>query len=1124
MAQTQSGTVFVGRDRELRELLDALDDAKSGRGRVILLGGEPGIGKSRLADELAIRARDRGCQVLWGHCWEDAGAPAYWPWVQALRAYLRSVDLSEIRRHLGSGARDIALMLPELHDLFSDLPTPSDVAAESARFRLFDSTAALLRNAAKARPMLVVLDDLHAADTPSILLLQFLASQLSEMPLLLVGTYRDIELTPDHALTSAIAELSREPLTRRLMLSGLAVDAVEQFIEAAADARPRRHLVAAIWRETSGNPLFVEEALRLLAAEGHLDQVADLPSLRVAVPAGVRAVIARRIGHLTKASVRTLGLAAALGPEFSLDVLRRIADVAVESDELIEEPLASGLLVRLSGAPGRCRFSHGLVRETLYDEFTPTRRGQLHRRIGQVLEDIYSASIDAHLPELAFHYYEAATAGQENLSEGEGEGLGAKAIDYARRAGDAAAMSLAYEEAARFYRMALAVLNTGARPDDPATLAVLLSLGEANTWAGTVDDARTAFLNAAEIAKRLGAARDLARAALGLGGRHSWTRPGRETALIPLLQEALVMLEGSDKHLRLRLLTRLACAWRATPERRGDSAALSQEAIDIAHALDDAASLSFALAGRFWATCWPENPEERLPIAREIAGIAKSLGTRERIAEAHLLLFLSLTELGRMTEARAESASLIRIVEELRQPPKQWMEPQIRTLLALLSGEFEVAEALVSSEMSSRYRLTPASDDVSTARMHRFLLRREQGRIAEEEASVRASIDDFPWYPVHRAALACLLFDVGEESEAHDVLADLAFDGFRALVPDNEWLLGMCLVGEACALLGDELIAASMYERLSPYAGRHAVGFTEGSVGAVDRYLGLLAATLGRLDTADSHLATAIELNDRMGARPWTAHSQHDLAQVLVRRDLPGDRERARQLDREAFTTAARLGMSLARQVDGQADVGPASSHPVAILSGTCRREGEYWTIEFGLEAFRVRDTKGVRFLASLLAAPGIDVHALELTRLISPNAGAGRTRDSSLSTDGLGDAGPILDAEAKSAYRQRLLDIRVERDEAENWNDPERLARLIAEEEALTHELTVALGMGGRDRAVNSAAERARVSVTRAIRSALLRIRLESPALGEHLEATIRTGTFCSYLPDPRAPITWHP
>jgi predicted ATPase len=295
-------------------------------------------------------------------------------WVQALRSYLRAAEIDDLRRQLGAGASDVAQMLPELHDLFPNLPPPPVADADSARFRLFDSTVRFLGEAARARPMVLVIDDLQAADTPSVLLLGFLARQLADMPLLVVATFRDVDLTPSHPLSLAIDEMAREPGTRILTLSGLTRDAVDRFIFARAGNTPSDRLVATIWRETTGNPLFVGEAIRLLSAEGNLEGVDDVPSLRVAVPASIRAVIARRIGHLDPATAQALGLAAALGPEFSLDILRRIGEYAPdEALGLVEDAIEAGLIVPVAGVLGRYRFYHDLVRETLDDDLSPRR-------------------------------------------------------------------------------------------------------------------------------------------------------------------------------------------------------------------------------------------------------------------------------------------------------------------------------------------------------------------------------------------------------------------------------------------------------------------------------------------------------------------------------------------------------------------------------------------------------------------------------------------------------------------------------------------------------------------------------------------------------------------------------
>ncbi|MGH2429103.1 MAG: ATP-binding protein [Candidatus Limnocylindria bacterium] len=408
MTEQQTSAPFLGRDAEIDELLSGLDQAEQGRGRLFLLGGEPGIGKSRLADELASRAREREHLVLWGRGWEDAGAPPYWPWVQVLRAYVRNTERDVVRRHMGAGASDIVQMLPELRDLFADLAPPSGTDSDAARFQLFDSATTFLRNAASDRRVLIIIDDLQAADTPSIRFLRFLASQLGEMPLLVLGTYRDVELTPEHPLTAAIAEMAREPITRILVLKGLGRDALRRFIGASVGAAPDDRVVTAVARGTKGNPLYVGEAVRLLSAEGRLDELAAAPSPHVAVPAGIRAVIGRRLARLAEGTRHALAIGAMVGPEFGLELLRTVADVdSTDLVDALDEAVREGLLVSVGGAGGRFRFSHDLVRETLYDELTPGARMRLHRRVAEGLEHLHGASPDAHLAELAYHYYEA---------------------------------------------------------------------------------------------------------------------------------------------------------------------------------------------------------------------------------------------------------------------------------------------------------------------------------------------------------------------------------------------------------------------------------------------------------------------------------------------------------------------------------------------------------------------------------------------------------------------------------------------------------------------------------------------------------------------------------------------
>jgi tetratricopeptide (TPR) repeat protein len=1123
MPEHQAVTTFVGRDSELHELLRGLDDAVSGRGRLYLLGGEPGVGKSRLADELAARAREAGHEALWGRGWEDAGAPPYWPWVQALRAHIRTVDPNVLRAELGPGAAEIAQMLPELREIDPELPAPRAIESESARFQLFDSTTAFIRRAAVREPIVIVLDDLQAADTPSLLLLRFVASQLGTMHALVIGTYRDVALTPDHPLTRAIAELAREPTTRMMAISGLPPDDVAAFIVTTSRIDPPARLVSAVWRQTKGNPLFVGEALRLLSSEGSIADPADLSSLRVAVPAGIRSVIAQRIQNLPDVVVGAMQVGAVLGPEFGVDLLRRVGEFESEDlVDLLDAGVEEGLLLPVTAGTMRYRFSHDLVRETLYDELLPGRRIRIHRATAEVLESLPTAS----LAELAFHSFQAAQ-GHGADTDDANRRRREKAIAYARGAAEQAARSLAYEEAARLYRMSLAVLDLSSAPDERLRTEILLALGDVEARSGELEEARGTFREAARIARATGEATHLARAALGYSGRLPWIRVGNDVSAIPMVQDALVLLGGSDDRLRVRLLTRLACAWRSSPERRQECDTLSQQAVDLARQIGDPGTLSYALAGRYWATWWPENPHDRLALAEEMAALAESTGDAERVIDAHLMKYMAFTEIPRMTDAEREEEEVRRLANDLRQPTQLWLGVAPRALMALMRGDYPLAEELIERELRWTNPITTVRDEVSAARMHLYLLRREQGRSAEAEATQRAAAAEFPWYPVHRAALINLLLDIGHDDEARAEFTRLARDRFGSLYRDNEWLLGMALTSEACVRIGDRVAGELLYRDLLPFAGRHAVGQAEGSVGAVDRYLGLLARLLGDLDGAERHLRAAIELHELMGARPFKAHAQRDLARVLLARAARGDLEEAIELLRTARQMAREIGMTaLVRQLDAEGGVDEGRTAVSPSVSGAAEamfvREGDFWAIGRD-RVFRLRHAKGLAYLNVLLANPGREFHVLELAA--GPVSAAAGSASSGAALGLRADsaaAGEILDPQAKAAYRERLRELQDEVADADAAADPERGERARTEIDAITAELSAAFGLGGRARPEASPAERARQSVTKAVRDALRRIRAEDPALGDHLDRAVRTGLYCAYDPDPAAAISW--
>ena len=340
-----AGGVFVGRQREMGELKAALEDALSGRGRLVMLVGEPGIGKTRIASELATYAGLRRAQVLWGRCYEGGGAPPYWPWVQAIRSYVRERDAEELRSEMGSGAADIAEIVSDVRERLPNLERPPTLEPEQARFRLFDSITTFLKSAGRGKPLVLILDDLHWADKASLLLLEFVARELSGSRLLVIGTYRDVEVSRQHPLSKTLAELTRGDLYQRVLLRGLSQEDVGRFIEIVAGISPPRSLVESVHGQTEGNPLFVTEVVRLLVQEGELtkERAGDSGSWSVRIPEGVREVIGRRLDRLSERCNQTLTIASVVGRQFGMDVLDRLIE-DLSGDrllEVVEEALGS---------------------------------------------------------------------------------------------------------------------------------------------------------------------------------------------------------------------------------------------------------------------------------------------------------------------------------------------------------------------------------------------------------------------------------------------------------------------------------------------------------------------------------------------------------------------------------------------------------------------------------------------------------------------------------------------------------------------------------------------------------------------------------------------------------------
>ena len=1097
--------VFVGRERELKQLVSALEDAIDGRGGLCLLTGEPGIGKSRLADELADQGRRRGVRLLWGRCWEAGGAPAYWPWVQALRSHLSDALPEQVVEEVGSGGSELATLVPELRDVLPGLPSAPPGDPEAARFRMFDTVATFLRRVARNRPLVVVLDDLHAADASSLLLLRFVSTQVAGARLLLVGAYRDVELDPDLPIVPAVDELLREPATRRLELRGLPEPEVARFIELVTGRKAPAALVRAVHAETDGNPLFVGELLRLLASEGGLADPATttVATVRLRIPPGVRQTILRRMGHLSERCRDVLVVASVLGREFSAAALERAVERPVgDLGVRVEEAVTARVLGEVPGAVGRLRFSHAMFRDALYEEIPGPRRTELHLKIGEALEALHVDDPEPHLAEIAHHFLQAAPSVDP-----------AMAIDRAVRAGQWAAQHLAYEEAARLYELALQVLDLRSPDDRDTRVTLLVALGDARAGAGDDPRAKEAFRRAGDLARREGMPDRLAEAALGYGGRFVWMRPGGDARVVPLLEEALAALGPLDSPLRVRLLARLAGALRDEPARER-RASISAEALEMARRTGDPAALSYALSARYTAIWGPDNAEDLLGLATELVQVAERTGDRDRLLEGTLLRHKALVTLGDMDAARIEHETSIRLADELRQPSHRWYPAADRAWLALFEGRFEEAERLIRKALLLGEKALGPMEAQVAYRLQLYELRRIQGRVAEVEDLIRRSIGEFPGYPMFRCVLASIHAELGRVPQARVLMDELAADGFTWLPFDNEWLFGMSFLPEVASFLRDSDRARTLLDLLAPYARLNAFSPPELCRGSVARPAGIAAASAGRWADAERLLEEAVEAHDRMAALPWAAQARYDLAATLAVRAGPGDPDRAADLLRLAVGEARRLNMSALAQRAETAlrDLGaaePAGRPASAAHPSVFRREGEYWSIAYQGRRVRLRDTKGLAYIHRLLAEPGRELHVAMLT-----GASRGKGRSEGLPLDP-GHAGPILDPEAKAAYTRRIGELRDDLDEATEWGDSGRAAQAREEIEAISEQLAEAFGLAGRSRRAADTVERIRKAVTNRIRDALARIGREHTPLGRHLANSIVTGTFCVYRPD---------
>jgi len=1011
---------LIGRDQVLAVLRVSFDQAAAGRGQLVLIGGEAGIGKTVIARAAAEQAAALGALVLWGRCSETEGVPPFWPWAQVVRA------AADAGTNPPATVGALGWAAP------AELTEVSGDAASRARFRLFDATARFLATLADSRPVVVVVEDLHWADSDSLALGEFAARQLSGRRILLLGTYRGEEATGQLRHLAGSAHL--------IPLSGLGPADVSELMARLLGRAPGEDEAQRMWERTSGNPLFVRELTRLAAVRG----VTGTTGLRAPGADSVRDVIERRLARLPQDCVRTLAAASLDAPVLRPGLLQHALGVAVETH--LEQAVAAGVVVR---AGTGLRFAHDLFREVLAAGLTADARARLHLRLARALEEQDAAGGVPHPAELASHLYAVAVTSPDPA-------LRSAAVRHSRAAAADAAARMAFADAAAHLERALSLLDT----DSATRVAVLLELGEARRQAGQLALARATYLDAAALARAGGDHADLARAALGLHAVGAKTGPSAEREqTIALLQQAAGTAGPAadlaalvDAALARDLYHSLEAS--RTPQARQ----LASHAVTLARQSGDLRTLARCLIATH-DVCWrPGSARDRLTVLGELLTLARQLHSGDLTAQTRLLRATALLELG-APAAHAELDLFCRESEQLGDAAARWDAQSRRAAAALLAGRLAEADTLIEAAGHAAEDMGNA-DAVLIHDIQRWELARFQaGRGSYRRLHPGTGPPVETWPPWRALQVA----EAGDLERAAAVMAGFQpeqADGPGATTGYDLWFPS--IAAEAAARCGTGSQRRQLYHRFLPLTGTHVVcGAAVAYAGAVDHYLGLLAASLGEHGAAAVHLEAAVAQHHQIGASAWAQLSTLE---------------------------QARLGRT----------VGPAA------IPNRFRRDGALWHITYRGKTIRMPDSKGLRDIATLLTQPREPVRATQLAGLVAP-----------------GGADPVLDDRARAAYKARLTELDQDIDDATTGNDLERAARAIAERDALISQLTYAVGLGGRSRRLGGDSERARKAVTARIHHAIDRIQHYHPDLAAHLRAAIRTGTDCSY--QPAQPVDWN-
>ena len=1085
---------IVGRTRELDLCRTAFARMLAGRRQMVLISGEPGIGKTTCAEAVTDSAEDQGALVLWGRCHEEAGAPPYWPWVQIIRAYVDASSLDDVRLNLGAAAHDIAALVPELidaqpsslpdserqhmkragapgestlsgdqasgtgpraaflsyasedadaaarvatslraagievwldqselrggeawdsaikrqikacalfiplisahsnarvegyfrrewklavdrtHDIADDAPflvpvvidatsdanarTPDKIRevqwthlpggeasasfvtrvrhllasdsppAEQAhrvvsdvgrsRFRIFDAVRQFLRQATQKVPIVLVLDNLHWADSPSLSLLEFLSEELQRSRLLIVGTYRDVDARRKTPLLSMLGGLRPSVDIQRVHLRGLPKAALREVAEQLCGLSLREPVLKTIYEQTDGNPFFAVELIRVLVEESGAGDI----TVPATIPAGVNEAISRRLVRFPDECNDLLRVAAVYGRQFTAREIAAAADCDMHSVLAGLDPATqAGIVQTISAVPGSYQFTHTLIRETIYQALNTVERLRLHARVGDALVSVHSEHLDSALSRIAHHYYQAAPLGITD-----------KAVDFASRAADSAVRMGAYEDALVHYDHVIETLERDdLRHDQRLARAYILKGSVLRQLGQTVESAQV-LCEAVNRTRLLGNTELLVDVLLSLVLS---TRQVDQQRLVPLLQSALASLAEGDSPCRAKASATLAFARRASTD-LPQLLQVVDDALGVANRTGDVAARCacyqvavMALRGR------PETLQRRIRLGQEYVAVARAGGSTDLLADAYQWQALNYFESGQVDELEA----LLEHYEKLTAGKSALHQFQVRAhrvTLALLRGAWTDLEARMSElrELGTKTGRPDDADGVHGAQM--FALNRDLGRLealVPELRKIAACADAHVWQP----GLMLMLAETGMLAEARRMFESIAERDFCAIERDDMYVTSLVFCAETCVALADAERASTLYQLLLPYAAQTANHPTAVCFGAADYYLASLAGTAHRPDIAGEHYERALTLNHAMRAWPALARTLFRYGNFLLSLSTDAERALGRQRLREAGELARRLGMArLAADIDafagsrdtagGLRDADPAST------------------------------------------------------------------------------------------------------------------------------------------------------------------------------------------------------